>query len=311
MRAVILSLTALVGAAACGDAAPPRPPTTTTRALPALDATAAGPDDLIVARVGGRPVWGSCVAAQARAHGRTRQAALDECIALELAAQEAERRGLHHDPDVGEEVTRALAAALVDREFAARYRTPADLPAYLTEGALRRFEIRMHRPELRYSFFARIELKAPAGSPEDLAAGAAARAAHATLAGRRDLFPQDVEAALRAAAGPDMKVGTGAPERVHREGLQAYYADPLFALPGVGAVTAPVRGPYGWDLILMTGHTEPREMTRDELLAEVFGALRIRWFQDWSAQLGKGHTVERLADDDTLRVVLGAEEPAP
>lgn len=302
-------LALLVLVAACGDAAPPRP-ATGRAALPPLVATAAGPDDVVVATVDDRPVWGSCVAAQAAAGARSRQDALAQCLALELAAQEAERRGLGADPELLAERRRVLAAALVDREVTRKVTTPADLPAALVDEVWRRNQWRAVRQEYRGSFFARIELEDPAGTPADRAAEAAIRAAHATLAGRADLFPPDVEAAVRAAAAPDQEVSTGTPEAAtYGEGsrLQAYYHEPLFAIGGIGQVAPPVRGPYGWDLILYTSRLEPWTRSRDQILAELFPAMRLRWFQQWTQQLARSHGARVLVDDATLREALGVE----
>lgn len=296
--------------AACGDEAP-KAPATTERALPSLVAPPAGPGDVVVARVDDRPVWGSCVAAQAEAHGKSARAALEDCIGLELAAQEAERRGLARDPEVALAYDRALASALVDREFSARVKTTADLPAAFVEGIWAKNAWRMDRREYRGSFFARIELTDPEGSPADLAAGEAARAAYAALAGRSDLFPEDVEAALRAAARPGQTVTAATPEAAtFGEGsrLQAYYHEPLFAIEQIGQVAPPVRGPYGWDLILYTSRLEPWKRTRDEVLAELFPAMRLRYFMDWTSRLGQGHVEIVRHDDATLRELLGGEE---
>ena len=71
-----------------------------TAAAPSLIATPPlTTDDAPVARVNGRTVWASCVAAQAGAitagsEAERRAAALDQCIAFELLAQAAEARGL-------------------------------------------------------------------------------------------------------------------------------------------------------------------------------------------------------------------------
>ncbi|MBZ0233805.1 MAG: hypothetical protein K8M05_15865, partial [Deltaproteobacteria bacterium] len=206
---------------------------------------------------------------------------------------------------------RALAAAFVDREFAARVTTVADLPAAFVESIWKKNAWRADRQEYRGSFFARIELTEPAGSPADVAAGEAARAAYATLAGRSDLFPEDVEAALRAAAGPGQKVSAAAPEpATFGEGsrLQAYYHEPLFAIERIGQVAPPVRGPYGWDLILYTSRIEPWKRTRGEVLAELFPAMRVRYFMDWTSQLGQGHVELTKHDEATLRELLGGEE---
>jgi hypothetical protein len=280
-------------------------------AIPSLEAPPAGATDVVVAQVDGRPVWGSCVAAQSAGHPERRQSALKECIALEVAAQEAERRGFDRDPDVVDHATRALAARFLDVELTAKIRSVADLPSDLVEPIFAKYAYRMHRPELRASFFARIELdKRELGTTTDRAAESAAHAAYNTLAHRTDLFSKDVEAELRATA-VGMKVSTRTQGLASRDGLQPYYRDALFAVAEVGTVASPVRGPHGWDLILYTGQLPPLETSRDDILAQLFPALRLRYFDRWSMQLSKNHTRAILVDDDTLREALGGEPESP
>jgi hypothetical protein len=297
--------------AACGDAAPPRP-TATAQAVPSLAATGASPDDVVVARVDERPVWGSCVAAQAAAERVDARTALQQCIDLELAAQEAERRGLARDPDVGEALKQALASRFVEREFTQKFRSVADLPPAVVEPVFKKNAWRMHRDEYRGSFFARIELgEAEKGTPTDVAAGEAAQKAYAALATRTGLFPHDVETALREAAGPNLKVigGTADPATFGPSSrLQAYYHEPLFRIPAIGQVAPPVRGAYGWDIILFTTRIEPLERTREEVLAELWPALRLRHFMQWSAEAGKGRVQPYAYDDATLQRLLGGEQ---
>lgn len=258
-------------------------------------ATPAGPDDVVVARVNGRPVWGSCVAGQARGRGLAIRAALADCIDLEVAAQEAERRGLAADPEVAEEAERAMVARFVDREFTARVRSPADLPRSFVEGVMTKHEWRLARDEYRGSFYARVEAPietVPRGSPADVAAEKIARDAYATLAGRRDLFPRDVEAALRAAAGPAAQLTFASFPGTTGDNVQAYYREALFAIGALGEVSPPARGPYGWDLVLWTTTLPALTQTREEVLAQLWPAMRQRHFLDWAAQTGRGHQVE-------------------
>ena len=279
-----------------------------------LVAPAAGQDDVVVALVGGRPVWGSCVAAQARGRNVDVRTALADCVDLELAAQEAERRGLDRDPEVLEVARRAMVARLIDRDFSARYRTVADLPASFVEPIMKRNEWRLARDEYRGSFFGRVdapEEEVPRGSAADQAAEQVARAAYATLAGRKDLFPADVEAAVRAAAGPARKTTFSPFKPTTGDNVQKYYGDALFALGAVGEVSPPIRGPYGWDLVLWTSRLEPLRSTREEVLAGLFTPMRQRFFLDWAAQVGKGHQVDLVADRATTERLLGGDGAAP
>ena len=93
MRLAALALCA----AACGSSSPPAQPA----GPPAqLVAAPAGASDGVVAHVNGRPVYGSCVSAQAAAHKLDAKGALRECIDFELLAQAAEAKGLALDHDV-------------------------------------------------------------------------------------------------------------------------------------------------------------------------------------------------------------------
>ena len=51
---------------ACGGSGPELPPPRPIGPPAAVVGSSAGPDDVVVAQVAGRPVWGSCVATQAR-----------------------------------------------------------------------------------------------------------------------------------------------------------------------------------------------------------------------------------------------------
>jgi len=298
---------ALIALGACGGdqgPPPPAPPAVTI----SLVAPPAGPDDVVVARVAGRPVWGSCVAAQAAGRHVDVRTALADCVDLELAAQEAARRGLDRDPEVLERAQQALVARLIDRDYRARYQQPTDLPAAFSQPILERNKWRQHHDEYRSSYYARIEAPdktVPRGSPADVAAEQAARAAYATLAGRKDLFPPDVLGALRAAAGPTMKVIGDPFKGTTGDNVQPYYRDALFGLTSVGEVSAPVRGPYGWDLVLWTDVLPAMTTTPEAVAAEMFKPMRQRYFLDWAAEAGRGHRVELVADRATTERLLG------
>src|SRR5687768_16245068 len=99
MRRLLVTLLAACG----GSTAPPPAPS----GPPAAFQPTPAPDDMQVATVNGKPVWGSCVAAQA-SRGVSKQMALQQCIDFELLAQAAEARGFATDPDVHVETREAL-----------------------------------------------------------------------------------------------------------------------------------------------------------------------------------------------------------
>lgn len=275
---------ALAAAGACGTEAPPPAP---AGAPEPLASPAARPGDVVVATVDGRPVWGSCVAAQVARGAPARRAALDECIDFELLARAAEARGLAGDPEVREAARAALVSRLVETAFEDRYRAPADL-GELVDRVVDRYRDQMDKPELRASAFARIEVPEGAPPEADAAARALAERIAGALAGETGLFPVHLReaadrlaAADRSAAGAGLRVTHGDFRAATREGLVPPYAEALYAIPEVGRIAAPVRTAWGWDVILLTERIAPRVYTREEIAAEVFPDVRRQHFQRW------------------------------
>jgi hypothetical protein len=285
---------ALALAASCSSPEPAAPPSI---AAPAVIATPpASPDDLEVARVNGRAVWGSCVAAQAVAIARgspgeapdqLRAAGLDQCIAFELLAQTAEARGLAADPQVVPAIRAAAVDRLVATEFEQRYRTPADLEQAV-DLVMQRNEWRMHILQLRASSYARFVV--PKGAPPEVDAAAHALATQlaARLAGQTGLFGVNLkDAATQIAAGSSVVLETSEVRPMHQDDLVEPYSKALYGIPAVGQSAPPARTQWGWDVVVWTGGVEAVERTRDEVVAEVFPELRRRQFLVWVTQLGK------------------------
>jgi len=291
---------AILAVAACGDS----PDDTVADAVPpiSLVAPAAGPDDVVVAQVNGRPVWGSCVAAQVGRGAPDRATAVQECIAFELLAQEAEARGLATEPEVVEATRTAMVSALVGT-FEARYRTPADLGERMTK-VLDENEWRRHRPELRASTYVRIDVPKDASPDVDAAARAVSEQIASALADETGLFASHLVATAERITGGISGIGsTFSTEDVRLmqiEALDPAYATALFAIPEVGRVSPPVRTPWGWDVILLTDVLPAREQTREELAAEVFPDLRRSFFQVWVNQLIRDQQVQIAIDTAQL-----------
>lgn len=292
VRSVMVAPVLVLGLVACGGSSGPAPPPPAT---PIVIATPRfTPDDLEVATVNGRPVWSSCVAAQAKAAtamSRTadqrRQDALDQCIAFELLAQAAETRGLAAAREVAGATRTAAVNRLVATEFEQRYRTPDDLTQVI-DLVMKRNAWRMHVVALRSSTFARFVV--PEDAPPDLDARAHALADRvaAELAGQTGLYPVHLtDAARRIAAGSDIKLDTADVGPTHQDKLVEPYARALYAIPEVGRISPAARTPWGWDVVLWAGGVEPKETSREELAAEMFPELRRRQFQLWVTQLGK------------------------
>lgn len=283
MRAPVL----LIVLAACGGAPAPAP---SPEAAPVVIATPPlATDDVEVARVNGRAVWASCVTTQA-AHVKTgdvRKAALDQCIAFELLAQAAEARGLAAAPEVVDATRTAEVNRLVETQFEHRYRTVADLgPA--VQPIIERNAWRMHLIQLRASTFARFVV--PDHSPPEVDAKAHALADQlaAQFAGKSGWYGVHLtEAAEKLDAGTGIKLDHSDVKPTHQDNLVTEYANALYAIPEVGQTSAATRTKWGWDVILWTGGIEPKDITRQELEAQMFPDLLRHQFIVWSNDVGK------------------------
>lgn len=308
---------------ACGaPSAPPGPP---PAAAPVVIATPPrSADDVAVASVNGRTVWGSCVAGQARAlvaagappggdADRVRRSALDQCIAFELLAQAAEARGTAAAPEVGAALRTAAVNRLVSLEFDQRYQTPDDMKSTV-DAVMKRNEWRMHVPELRTSTFARFVVDKEAPAEVDARAHQLADQLAAELAGQTGLYGIHLtEAAARIAEGSGIELDTADVKPSRPVDLVKPYADALFAIPEVGRASFPaVRTQWGWDVMVWTGGMVAEQRSRDEVVAELFPELRRRQFQVWVTQLGKQLGLQIEVDQGVLeRFETQAETGAP
>lgn len=281
---------ALVTVAACGgspatDPAPVSP-------IASIVAPRGSENDVVVAQVNGRPVWGSCVTEQS-SRSADRTAALDQCISFELLAQAAEKRGLVADTSVIDATRTAMVSELVATEFEARYQKPQDLGAVL-DAMLTRNAWRMHRPELRASSYARAVV--PANAPPDVEARARqiAETVATELAGETGLFPSHLRAAAdRAAMGTGIEIASEEVPQTPRTGsFEAPYLQALFSISEVGRISKPARTKRGWDVVLWSGGLPPKETTREELGWEVFLELRRAQFTTWINGLIKASGVQ-------------------
>jgi hypothetical protein len=271
---------------ACG--APSAPPPA-ARVVPAMPPSA--PGDVEVARVNGRPVWGSCVTAQARglAGGEAdrKRAAYDQCVAFELLAQAAEHRGLADAPEVGEALRAAEVNRLVELDFDHRYNTPADLGPS-AEPVIAKNLWRMHLIQLRASTFARFVVPEHAAPEVDAQARALAEQLAGPLRSQTGLFPIHLREAADQVPRPDaIKLEVSDVKPTYRGDLVDEYASALYAIPEIGRIAGPIRTKWGWDVVLWTGGVEAQDRSREDIVAELFPELRRRYFQVWVSQIAK------------------------
>jgi hypothetical protein len=278
MRAAVL---VLVGFGCGGGASAPQ---AAHRVLG--DAPADGSDDIIVAHVDGHPVWGSCVAAQAvRTHG-DREAALDDCIAFELLAWQAAKRGYADDPDVALAWRTAMVGRVLD-DYEDHVQ-PADLEPVFDKLTARMLP-RLRHGEYRGTSYLRMNVGSGAPPGFDDQAHAVADKIADALAGQAglsdaQLMPIAQPIADAAGLGSDL-AHASVPPYGHL-GLDKTYTDAMFAIPEVGRASAhAVRTKWGWDVIVFTSDVPPANPTDAEVTAKVLEEGRATAFPDWVANV--------------------------
>ncbi len=267
-----------------------------------------GPGDVTVASVGGRPVWASCVTAQAaRARGSVderRAVGLRECIDFELLAQAAEARGLVNAPEVSEARRTALVSRVVEIGFEDRYRTPASMQAQI-DATINANLALMNRQERRLSTYVRVPVDRKATPEMEASARAVADQIYAALGSRTGLFPVDLrEVAETVGTATKLKLAASDFKASTLESFEAPFGDALFALE-VGRVSPPTRTSKGWDIILLTEITPPKVYTREEVAEIVFPELRRKQFVTWIGELIESLDVslEQIGREDFARIM--------
>jgi peptidyl-prolyl cis-trans isomerase C len=263
----------LVLVAACGGSTQPPPPLPSGPPAPMV-APGAGSDDVIVATVNGRPVWGSCVAAQ---HS------LDDCIGFELLAQEAQKRGLDRDPDVALGTRTAMVNQLVAKEYEAKYTHPGDF-GDVWQRLVESRRYRWDHPEVRASFYVRVPDQAVA---EKIAAEAAKQTGW--------MSPMLYDMAKQI-AGKDVE-HADVPPKLARQ-LEDHYGAALYAIPAIGRTSPATHTAWGWDVILFSDALPEIHLNDQQLIAEVLPEVQRSFFSVWVHQLelAMGIHVEEYPD---------------
>ena len=237
-------------------------------------------DDVQVATVNGRAVWGSCVSAQA-SRGATREAALAQCIDFELLAQAAEARQLASDPEVVLATRTALVSELVGKEYEDKYRRPEDFGPFWTRS-LERNKGRFDHPEARGSVYVRIDVPKGATAAADADAKQAIDRIYAALRDERGLMKPHFEDIAKRVAGldPRLKIAPVPPD-IKEGRLHEVYVDALFAIPEIGRVSPPTRTPWGWDIVLWDSVVPEVHATPAEIVEQALPEIKRAYFPNW------------------------------
>lgn len=290
-----MARTLLILLACCGGGT--TAPVATTSGPPAALIAVPAAGDVQVATVGGRPVWGGCVADQiARGIAATKDAALAQCIDLELLSQQAER--FAGDAEVIDATRTALVRRLMDA-FEAKYPGPDSLRAEIDALFAK---VGTHtRPELRTSFHALVMAKKDEPEATHLEARRAAEQIHQRVGNEPGLFPAQLrEATEGVKTSLEIKLEDVAAMPKDNRRYAAAYVGALFAIPEVGRVSPVIKSDFGYHVILMTDRKAEAEIDREQ----VFGGLRRQLFVKYVTDLMAASKIE-VADQ------LPAGEDAP
>jgi hypothetical protein len=312
-------------ATGCGDSKPAAPVSTEVRAEDV--SLVANPNGrVVVATVNDQPIYADCVERQGAAHGLDARAALDECVDFELLAQRAAETGHRVDPAVLDVRDREAVRALIDHEFAANFDGPEDVPmehvrSYYEQVKEQKYVRLEERRETQY---ARVAVPAgiPEGSDEDLQARELADAIYAAMKHRTDLTEEEFILEARTIAAPTTIAKESSAfnfPKVSR--ILPVYTKATWEIRKPGMIHAPIRTPFGWDVILLTRILPPVRISIEEATPEIqqviYEVSRARSFAAWAGGLGGSKPVvdqgalERLASQQQAREHLLAPGPAP
>jgi len=274
---------------ACGGSPAPTP--TPTGGPPASPiATRATADDVEVAHVNGRPVWGSCVAAQA-ARGESRDQALRECVDFELLSQIAEQRGLARDGDVAAETRTALVGQFVAHEFEDKLTRPTDFGDLWTK-LVEKNRWRFDHPEVRGSAYVRLQ-------DEMLA-----KELYAKLSAERGLVASQLQDLAKQIIGTRGKVEFATvPPYEFMSRLDETYATALFKIPEVGRVSPPTHTRWGWDVILFDSLIPETHPKPDELVRTMMPDVKRTYFPLWVNRIAQGSGVKIQVFDQNVQLL--------
>lgn len=265
-------------------------------------------DDVVVATVDGVPIHASEVAAQARKMGTDRKQALQDLIAFELLAAEAQRRGLHDAREVTQEGKRVSVQEYLAATFEKDY-TKKDVPEEELRAAYEKAKARYVHPELRKSVHILIVVddpaKGPAKEPADKTLDAKARSIANRVRELARAEAKDSASFLELAERVKTEIGdAAAPLQIRAENLppvpvnslEGPFAEVLFRMRP-NTISEPLRTRYGWHVIYLESIDRARDLSfkavRNEILEEIWPDQRSKAYDRFVEQLLTGHQIVR------------------
>jgi hypothetical protein len=280
MRGLFVA-TVVIGLAGCSS----KPAGEALVGAPAsMIAPRASATDEIVATVDGKPVWGSCVAIQAK-RGATRQAALQQCVDFEVLAQTADHRGYASSPEVREATHTAMVSELVASAYEDGFTQPAQFgPVW--QQALAQGQWKISHENYRASSYVRVPVAEQATPTEVDAAKITADRIAIALAHETGLMgPSLLELAEKAA--PGIKIDHQDVTAYRAGALDTNYAAALFSLKEIGRASATVRTKWGWDVVVWTDDVPEAHPSQAEIDAKFLPDVKLGYFDHWVDSIAK------------------------
>jgi hypothetical protein len=272
-------------------------------------ATRASADDAIVATVNGKPVWGSCVVAQAARGAESgsaaggaevddKRAALDQCIAFELLAQKADQAGLALDPEVARATHTAMVSELVSRAYEDGFNDPAKFGPFW-QKAYKQTIWHLRHENYRASSYVRLPVpdKAPQSvvdAQKKIADQIAAALANEPGISGPNLLP------LAQAVVPNAVLDHEDVTAYRQGALDEGYANALFALQQIGRTSSAVRTKWGWDVIVWTDDVPAADPPESEVIAKLLPDVKIAYFAHWVEAIGQSLGVTVTYDQQNV-----------
>jgi hypothetical protein len=275
-----MRILALIVVAGCGSSQPAATPAGPPAGMVATRASA---NDAIVATVNGRPVWGSCVAIQAK-RGATVKDALGQCVDFELLAQTAELRGFGLDAEVARATHGAMVNELVTT-YEDGYQDPAQFGVFW-QKAYKQGIWHLRHENYRASSYVRVEVPETATPDEAAAKKLIADRIAAALAKETGLLGPSL-LALAQAAAPGVTLKHEDVTAYRAGGLEDNYAKALFALPEIGRASQVVRTKWGWDVIVWTDDVPAADPPEADVIAKLLPDVKIAFFAHWVDAISK------------------------
>lgn len=294
-KIIILSLLVLFSTVGCNSSksSPSKVPSGTTLAKVGDSKIDSGEFVILYDKVNaGRP-YGSV----------SKEEFLNELVRLELGYQEAKKEKLDQTPEIKFQIEATLSQALLQKNLAEKVRSinisDAEMKEYYDKN-----------PQIRASH---ILLRVPPNADPKTEGEIKKKIddIYAQAKANKKAFP---ELAKKYSEDPTGKRG-GDLDYFSKDRMVPQFADAAFALKEIGDISPPVKTPFGWHIIELTGKQSFKDADKNVLRQTLLGEKRKNVVEEYFASLKQkyGATIykENLEELKTAPPPAAAPLPAP